>query len=98
MYACMCVYMYVSGKRKSFQTIAKLQMKMLRASAMETHTLTHIHTYIHMYIDYIWIHVVCLPCCFTDTSPLYTGKSLLTVIVVDLTIVDTPCFAALWQC
>lgn len=23
----------------------------------------------------------------------YTGKSLLTVIVVDLTIVDTPCFA-----
>jgi len=37
-----CVYECVQQKRKSFQTIAKLQMKMLHASAMETHTLTHL--------------------------------------------------------
>jgi len=76
-YVCMyvCAYVCVCLKRKSFQTIAKLQLKMLRASAMETYTntLTHTHT--------------------NTLARRYTGsRSLLTVIVVDLTIVDTPCF------
>lgn len=58
----------VCGKRKSFQTIAKLQMKMLRASAMETHA--------HAQIQY----TVCVcgslhmdPCCCFAHSQHLSG-------------------------